>query len=124
MVFTGGEPLLQLDAPLIAACRARGFTLAVETNGTRAVPLGVDWICVSPKPGPPLRQRAGHELKLVYPQPGLDPLGFASLPFDHFFLQPMDGPAQRENLASAVAYCQQNPRWRLSVQVHKLIGLP
>jgi 7-carboxy-7-deazaguanine synthase len=124
VVFTGGEPLLQLDAAGLTALHARGFSCAVETNGTLAAPEGLDWICVSPKAGAPLQLTAGDELKLVYPQPGLDPASFSGLAFRHFFLQPMDGPAQETNIAQAAAYCLAHPRWRLSLQTHKLIGLP
>ncbi|MBP2150741.1 7-carboxy-7-deazaguanine synthase [Xanthobacter flavus] len=124
VVFTGGEPLLQLDPAAIAAVHARGFEIAVETNGTVAAPEGLDWICVSPKAGTELKQRAGHELKLVFPQTGLDPAEVANLPFTNFFLQPMDGPDRRANTDAAVAYCLANPRWRLSVQTHKMIGIP
>lgn len=123
VVCTGGEPLLQLDIPLIAALRARGFEIAVETNGTIAAPDGVDWICVSPKSTAELVQRAGQELKLVYPQPGAPPERFENMPFERFFLQPMDGPRQRENTEAAVAYCLAHPRWRLGVQTHKYLGL-
>lgn len=123
-VFTGGEPLLQLDAAVIEALHARGFACAIETNGTLAPPDGLDWICVSPKAGAPLALWAGDELKLVFPQDGLDPKNFAGLAFRHFFLQPMDGPAQEANTAKAAAYCLKHPRWRLSLQTHKLIGLP
>ncbi len=123
VVCTGGEPLLQLDRDAIAALHARDFDVAVETNGTLAAPAGLDWICVSPKSGAPLRQRRGDELKLVFPQAGLDPASLEDLEFGHFFLQPMDGPARAENTASAVAYCLAHPRWRLSVQAHKLIGI-
>lgn len=124
VVCTGGEPLLQLDEPLIAALHAEGFEVAVETNGTRAAPPGLDWICVSPKAGAPLAQAAGDELKLVWPQPGFDPAALAALAFRHFFLQPMDGPDAAANLAACVAYCRAHPRWRLSLQTHKLIGIP
>lgn len=124
VVFTGGEPLLQLDAGLIDACHLRGITVAVETNGTLAAPDGIDWICVSPKAGAPLRQRRGHELKLVYPQPTLLPEDLGPLEFQHYFLQPMDGPHREANTLDAVRYCLQHPRWRLSLQTHKLIGLP
>ncbi|MFG1247966.1 7-carboxy-7-deazaguanine synthase [Xanthobacter flavus] len=124
VVFTGGEPLLQLDPAAIAAVHARGFEIAVETNGTVAAPEGLDWICVSPKAGTELKQRAGQELKLVFPQAGLDPASVAGLAFTHFFLQPMDGPDRRANTEAAVAYCLANPRWRLSVQTHKMIGIP
>lgn len=124
VVFTGGEPLLQLDPAAIAAVHARGFEIAVETNGTVAAPEGLDWICVSPKAGTELKQRAGQELKLVFPQTGLDPASVAGLAFTHFFLQPMDGPDRPANTEAAVAYCLANPRWRLSVQTHKMIGIP
>ena len=124
VVFTGGEPLLQLDAALIAAVRARGFTVAVETNGTLPAPAGIDWICVSPKAGNALVQRSGHELKLVYPQAGLDPEAFAELDFRHHFLQPMDGPERAANTRAAVAYCRADARWRLSLQTHKILDIP
>lgn len=124
VVFTGGEPLLQLDAPLIAAMRARGFEIAVETNGTIPAPDGIDWICVSPKAGTDWTQRRGHELKLVYPQADLMPDGLADLPFRHFFLQPMDGPDRAANTDAAAQYCRAHPPWRLSLQTHKLIGIP
>ena len=124
VVCTGGEPLLQLDAPLIAALHAMGFSIAVETNGTIAAPTGLDWICVSPKADAALAQRRGQELKLVYPQAGVDPARFESWDFERFFLQPMDGPAKEANTAAAVAYCLAHPRWRLSVQTHKYLGLP
>ena len=124
VVFTGGEPLLQVDDALLDAVHACGFTCAVETNGTQAAPAGVDWICVSPKAGAPLVQRHGHELKLVYPQAALGPETVADLAFDHFWLQPMDGPRKAENTQAAVAYCLQHPRWRLSLQTHKVIGIP
>ena len=124
VVCTGGEPLLQLDAALTAACRARAMTVAVETNGTQAVPAGVDWVCVSPKPRSTLVVTAGDELKLVFPQPELPPERFAGMAFTHHFLQPMDGPARLENTAAAVAYCRAHPQWRLSLQTHKIIGIP
>lgn len=124
VVFTGGEPLLQLDAALLAAVRARGFAAAVETNGTQEAPEGLDWICVSPKAGAPLRLTRGDELKLVYPQAGLAPEDVAGLDFRHFFLQPMDGPDRAAHLAAAVAHCRRDARWRLSLQTHKLIGIP
>lgn len=124
VVFTGGEPLLQLDAPLIDAMHARGFEIAVETNGTIVAPPGIDWLCVSPKAGSAWVQRRGDELKLVYPQDGLDPAGLEALPFRHFFLQPMDGPAQAANIAAATDRCRADPPWRLSLQTHKLIGIP
>ncbi|PYD48736.1 7-carboxy-7-deazaguanine synthase [Novacetimonas pomaceti] len=124
VVFTGGEPLLQLDAALIAAMHERGFSIAVETNGTVPAPDGIDWICVSPKAGAPLVQTSGHELKLVFPQDGLMPEQVAGLDFRQYWLQPMDGPARVENTARAVEYCMAHPRWRLSLQTHKLIGIP
>ena len=122
-VLTGGEPLLQVDAVLTAALHARGFEIAVETNGTQALPEGVDWVCVSPKAGAPLVLTAGDELKLVHPQAGLDPAGFAHLAFDHFLLSPMDGPDLAANTKAAVAYCLAHPRWRLSLQTHKFLGI-
>jgi 7-carboxy-7-deazaguanine synthase len=124
VVCTGGEPLLQLDAASIGALHGRGFEIAVETNGTIAAPEGLDWICVSPKAGTELRQRRGHELKLVYPQAGAEPEAFADLDFRHFFLQPMDGPERPENTRLAVAYCLEHPQWRMSLQTHKLLGIP
>jgi 7-carboxy-7-deazaguanine synthase len=123
VVCTGGEPLLQLDAPLASALHARGFQVAIETNGTRLPPAGVDWICVSPKARADLVLTNGNELKLVYPQEGAEPERFESLAFDHFFLQPMDGPALVDNTGAAVRYCQQHPRWRLSLQTHKVLGI-
>lgn len=124
IVFTGGEPLLQLDAPLISYLKQRGAIIAVETNGTIKAPDGLDWICVSPKQNSELVQLSGHELKLVYPQDGCDPAGFTSLAFEHFFLQPMDGDAISENVEAVIAYCKGHPKWRLSLQTHKLIGIP
>ena len=123
VVLTGGEPLLQVDAPLIAALHARGFTIAVETNGTIEAPEGLDWICVSPKAGAGLVQRRGQELKLVYPQAGAEPENFVGLAFERFSLQPMDGPDVIENAARAVDYCLRHPQWRLSVQTHKSLGI-
>lgn len=123
VVCTGGEPLLQLDTPLIDALHARGFEIAVETNGTQPAPPGLDWICVSPKADAPLVLTSGHELKLVYPQPLAQPDRFAGLDFQHFFLQPMDSVLQREHIKAAVAYCMQHPQWRLSVQMHKVVGI-
>lgn len=122
-VCTGGEPLLQLDAPLIAALKARGFEIAVETNGTVAAPDGLDWICVSPKADAEVVQTTGQELKLVYPQTLARPERFAGLAFERFWLQPMDGPDQAANTAAAVDYCLTHPQWRLSVQTHKYIGV-
>ena len=124
VVCTGGEPLLQLDAALIAALHARGCTVALETNGTLPVPPGVDWVCVSPKGTAALRQLRGDELKLVYPQPDAPPERFAGLAFRHFFLQPMDGPERDANTAAALAYCRAHPHWRLSLQTHKVLGIP
>jgi 7-carboxy-7-deazaguanine synthase (Cx14CxxC type) len=123
VVCTGGEPLLQLDEAAIDALHARGFTVAVETNGTLAPPHGLDWVCVSPKAGAPLVLTHGDELKLVFPQPGGEPERYEQLDFRHFLLQPMDGPARDENAQAAAAYCLANPRWRLSLQTHKLLGL-
>ena len=123
VVCTGGEPLLQLDEPAIGALHARGFEVAVETNGTQPAPRGLDWICVSPKAGAPLALRRGDELKLVFPQPGVDPAAFAELEFKNYYLQPMDGPRLVENTRAAIEYCLAHPRWRLSVQVHKVIGV-
>ncbi len=122
-VLTGGEPMLQLDGPLLDALHGEGFEIAVETNGTIAVPPGVDWICVSPKAGAHLLQTHGDELKLVFPQEGLPPDSVEQLAFDHFLLQPMDGPAREQNTAAALAYCEQNPRWRLCLQLHKVLGV-
>lgn len=124
VVCTGGEPLLQLDEALITALKARRFTIAVETNGTIAAPDGIDWICVSPKSTAPLAQTRGQELKLVYPQVGVDPARFAGLDFERFYLQPMDGADQAGATQACVAYCLSHPRWRLSVQTHKYLGLP
>jgi 7-carboxy-7-deazaguanine synthase len=123
VVFTGGEPLLQLNASLVDAVHARGFEIAIETNGTLEPPPHIDWICVSPKAGAPWRLRAGHELKLVFPQAGLLPDDIEDLPFSHFWLQPMDGLDQVRNTIQVVNYCLTHPRWRLSLQTHKLIGI-
>ncbi|CAN5365776.1 7-carboxy-7-deazaguanine synthase [soil metagenome] len=123
VVCTGGEPLLQLDAALIAALKARGFDIAVETNGTIAAPEGIDWICVSPKAGAPVVQTTGQELKLVYPQALAQPDRFEGLAFERFWLQPMDGPDQSANTEAALDYCLTHPMWRLSVQTHKYIGV-
>lgn len=123
VVCTGGEPLLQIDEELVDAIHAAGFTMAVETNGTRAAPRGIDWICVSPKAGAPLVQKSGNELKLVFPQAGAMPEGFESLAFENLFLQPMDGPDIVRNTRMAVDYCMTHPRWRLSVQSHKHLGI-
>ncbi len=124
MVCTGGEPLLQIDKDLIDALHALHFEIAVETNGTIPAPAGLDWICVSPKAGAGFKQRSGDELKLVYPQAGAEPKDFEQMPFRHFFLQPMDGPAREENTALALKYCLEHPRWRLSLQTHKILGIP
>jgi 7-carboxy-7-deazaguanine synthase len=124
VVFTGGEPLLQLDAALVAAAHARGIEIAIETNGTLEPPAGIDWICVSPKAKAPWTLRRGDELKLVFPQDGLAPDDVGDLAFRHFWLQPMDGPERAANTERAVRYCLAHPRWRLSLQTHKLIGIP
>lgn len=123
VVCTGGEPLLQLDPPLIAALHVRGFDIAVETNGTLPVPGGIDWVCVSPKAAAPVVQISGAELKLVYPQPSAMPDRFEDLDFERFWLQPMDGPDQAANTAAALDYCLRHPKWRLSIQTHKYIGV-
>lgn len=123
VVCTGGEPLLQLDAPLIDAFHAHGFQVAVESNGTLPAPAGLDWICISPKADAPLVQTSGQELKLVFPQSGVDPARFEDLRFERFLLQPMDGPDHAANTQAAIAYCLTHPRWRLSVQTHKYLGL-
>jgi 7-carboxy-7-deazaguanine synthase len=124
VVCTGGEPLLQIDKALLSALHALDFEIAVETNGTIAAPANLDWICVSPKAGAELKQRRGDELKLVYPQPGAEPALFEGLPFKHFFLQPMDGPDREANTQAALRYCLDHPKWRLSLQTHKLLGIP
>jgi 7-carboxy-7-deazaguanine synthase (Cx14CxxC type) len=123
VVCTGGEPLLQLDAPAVDALHARGFEVAVETNGTQPPPPGLDWVCVSPKARAPLVLRRGNELKLVFPQPDLDPAALEHLEFSEFFLQPMDGPELAANTRRAMEYCLAHPRWRLSVQMHKTLGI-
>jgi 7-carboxy-7-deazaguanine synthase (Cx14CxxC type) len=124
VVCTGGEPLLQLDPPLLDALHARDFTVAIETNGTLPVPPAVDWVCVSPKANAPLVVTTGHELKLVYPQAGAEPERYEALAFDHFFLQPMDGPNRDRNTALVQAWVAAHPRWRVSLQTHKLLGIP
>jgi 7-carboxy-7-deazaguanine synthase (Cx14CxxC type) len=124
VVCTGGEPLLQMDEGLIAALHLRGFEIAVETNGSVRAPAGIDWVCVSPKAGAPFVQRSGDELKLVFPQPEADPADFELLSFRHFFLQPMDGPSREANTGAAVRYCLAHPKWRLSLQTHKFLGIP
>ena len=123
VVCTGGEPLLQLDESAIAELHERGFEVAVETNGSRPAPKTLDWICVSPKAGAPFVQKSGNELKLVYPQESAPPEKFAELDFDHFFLQPMDGPDVAANTERAIEYCLRHPQWRLSIQTHKLVGV-
>jgi 7-carboxy-7-deazaguanine synthase len=123
VVCTGGEPLLQLDSAAIDALHARGFAVAVETNGTQEAPSGIDWICVSPKAQAPVVLDHGHELKLVFPQRDVDPRRFESMAFENFYLQPMDGPQQAENTQAAMDYCLAHPRWRLSIQTHKLLGI-
>jgi 7-carboxy-7-deazaguanine synthase (Cx14CxxC type) len=124
VVCTGGEPLLQLDPPLIEALHQRGFDIAVETNGTLPAPAGLDWICVSPKADAPLAQTRGDELKLVFPQAGVDPARFEGFEFPRFFLQPMDGPDREAATAATIAYCLAHPKWRLSLQSHKYLGIP
>ncbi|MBV1906662.1 MAG: 7-carboxy-7-deazaguanine synthase [Pseudomonadales bacterium] len=123
VVCTGGEPLLQLDEPLVAAIKAQGMEIAVETNGTQLAPAGIDWVCVSPKAGARLVQKTGSELKLVYPQPLAMPERFTELAFTHFFLQPMDGPDLAENTRATVDYCLVHPQWRLCIQTHKIVGI-
>jgi 7-carboxy-7-deazaguanine synthase len=124
VVLTGGEPMLQVDGELIDALHRRGFTIAIETNGTLPVPRAIDWICVSPKAGTDLQQRSGDELKLVYPQAALDPEAVAGLAFTHRYLQPMDGADAKANTDRAIAYCKAHPEWRLSLQTHKLLRIP
>ena len=123
VVLTGGEPLLQVDDDLISAVHESGFEIAIETNGSLPAPPEIDWITVSPKGQTPLKQSAGNELKLVFPQKDIDPSTFDHLDFDHRYLQPMDGPDSADNLAAAIAYCLQHPRWRLSLQTHKFMGI-
>ena len=123
VVCTGGEPLLQLDEQAVDALHARDFEVAIESNGTKPAPSTIDWICISPKAGAPLVQTGGDELKLVYPQTGAPPEKYESLEFDHFFLQPMDGPDAAENTRLAIEYCMAHPQWRLSLQTHKFLGL-
>ena len=124
VVLTGGEPMLQIDAPLIDALHAQGFMIALETNGTLAVPEGVDWICVSPKMGAPLVQRHGQELKVVVPQIGQDLSAYEALDFEHFLLQPMDSPNASRNTQFAVEHCKRHPKWKLSMQTHKILQIP
>ena len=123
VVFTGGEPLLQLDKPLVDLLHKKKFKVAIETNGTILPPEKIDWICVSPKQGADFNLKYGNELKLVYPQKGLDPKNFKHLDFDHFFLQPMDGKDLQRNVLQSVSYCVENPLWRLSLQTHKIMGI-
>ncbi|HEX8890331.1 MAG TPA: 7-carboxy-7-deazaguanine synthase [Pyrinomonadaceae bacterium] len=124
VVCTGGEPLLQLDEPLVAAFHQEGFEIAIETNGTRIPPPGIDWVCVSPKAGARLLLRSGDELKLVFPQAGAEPELYENLDFKHFYLQPMDGPVREENTKLCIRYCLEHPQWKLSLQTHKLLGIP
>lgn len=124
VVFTGGEPLLQLDAALIDAMHAVGFEIAIETNGTLPVPDGVDWVCVSPKMGSELVVRQGNEIKVVIPQIGQDMATYANLDFEHYFVQAMDGPLRDDNLRRAIDFCKQHPQWKLSLQTHKLLQIP
>lgn len=123
VVFTGGEPALQLDTPLIDAMHERKFRIAIETNGTLPLPSGIDWICMSPKSNAELAVRKGDELKLVYPQVDAEPKKFELLAFNHFFLSPMDGPDRQRNTALTIDYCQKHPKWRLNIQAHKVIGV-
>jgi 7-carboxy-7-deazaguanine synthase len=123
VVLTGGEPLLQVDENLVESLHAEGFEIAIETNGTLLPPTGIDWICVSPKQGSTLVLQKGSELKLVYPQQGLNPADLEALEFDHFLLQPMDGLEGKKNTRLAIAYCKNNPIWKLSLQTHKVIGI-
>ncbi len=123
-VLTGGEPLLQLDESLVGALHDAGLEIAIETNGTLQVPDGVDWICVSPKAGAEFVQQSGDEIKIIIPQDGIDPADYAALDFDHFFLQPMDGPALTRNTEDVVAFCEEHPSWKVSLQTHKALGLP
>ncbi|TVR76931.1 MAG: 7-carboxy-7-deazaguanine synthase [Saprospirales bacterium] len=123
IVCTGGEPMLQIDLELISALHQANFEIALETNGTLAVPEEIDWICVSPKGGSQIIQRSGHELKLVHPQNGVDPTEFEDWDFNHFYLQPMDGPLLEKNTAICLEYCMKNPRWKLSIQTHKILNI-
>jgi 7-carboxy-7-deazaguanine synthase len=124
VVCTGGEPLLQLDEALVAAFHQEEFEIAIETNGTRLPPQGIDWVCVSPKAGAELLLRSGHELKLIFPQENAEPELYENLDFQHFYLQPMDGHAREENTRLALRYCLEHPQWKLSLQTHKLLGIP
>jgi 7-carboxy-7-deazaguanine synthase (Cx14CxxC type) len=123
VVCTGGEPLLQLDQKLVDSLHTKGFEVAIETNGTKLPPKGIDWICCSPKAGCDWVLKSGDELKLVYPQKGLQPSGFSDWDFKHFFIQPMDGPAKQANTLAAIEFCKANPKWRLSLQTHKILGI-
>lgn len=123
VVCTGGEPLLQLDSDLILAIKAHGFEVAIETNGTIEVPEEVDWICMSPKANTEIIVRKGNEIKVVYPQKGIDPADFKEMDFVNFFIQPMDSPEQEDNILKAIKYCKQNPKWRISLQTHKILGI-
>ncbi|HYJ45025.1 MAG TPA: 7-carboxy-7-deazaguanine synthase [Pyrinomonadaceae bacterium] len=124
VVCTGGEPLLQMDEPLVAAFHREGFEIAIETNGTKLPPAGIDWVCVSPKAGADLLLRSGDELKLIFPQENAEPELYVGLDFRHFYLQPMDGPRREENTQRAITYCLNHPLWKLSLQTHKLLGIP
>lgn len=123
VIFTGGEPLLQLNSELVLAAKAQGFEVAIETNGTLIPPDGIDWICVSPKMGAEMKLKTGSELKLVYPQKNCDPADFLKLEFERFFLQPLDGPEHEANIAAAYDYCEQHSPWELSIQTQKLVGI-
>ena len=124
LVCTGGEPLLQLDVPLIKRFKEAGFYIAIESNGTISVPSGIDWVCISPKAGSEIKVNSGNELKLVYPQSSIDPQSFVHLPFDHFYLQPLDDPNRSKNIADCIDYISAHTAWKLSLQTHKLIGIP
>lgn len=123
IVCTGGEPLLQLDQGLIEELHQKGFEIAVETNGTLEVPEGIDWICMSPKANTEILVQKGHEIKVVYPQKGIDPKDFESLDFLHFYIQPMDSEEQEDNTLQAIIFCKQNPKWKISLQTHKILGI-
>jgi 7-carboxy-7-deazaguanine synthase (Cx14CxxC type) len=123
VVCTGGEPLLQMNEEFVSELHERGFEIAIETNGTKRPPPGIDWICVSPKANADLVLKSGHELKLIFPQPGAEPQRYEKLAFDHFFLQPMDGPERERNTQQAVRYCLEHPQWRLSLQTQKILGI-
>lgn len=123
VVCTGGEPILQLDETLVEAFHKKGFEIAVETNGTLEIPKGVDWICVSPKANTDILVTKGNEIKIVFPQKGINPKDFENLDFSHFYLQPMDSEEQEENTLKTIIYCKENPKWRISVQTHKVLGI-